>query len=132
VARAGLVLLLAASVAAHAEECFKYEPEVVHLHGLLRLQVFPGPPHYRAIETGDAPETVWMITLDAPACIDAVPDDAWDTAQSNVRVVQIVPRGSFNLSMNGKPAVVEGTLYRAHGGHPHAEILLRGTKVATP
>ncbi len=125
-----LGLTLAASPAAQADECLKYEPEVVHLHGVLHLQVFPGPPHYRSIETGDAPETVWLLTLDQPACVDAVPDDNLDTAQSNLRVIQIVPRAAFGLALNGKPAVVEGMLYRAHGGHPHSEVLLRGTKVS--
>lgn len=127
-----VALLLIACPPAGAQQCTKYEPEVVHLHGLLRLQVFPGPPHYRSIEAGDAPETVWLLTLDQPICLEAVPDDAWDIAQTDVRVIQIVPRAPFSLALNGKPAVVDGTLYRAHGGHPRSQIMMRGTRVAAP
>jgi hypothetical protein len=120
---------LPASGPARADECLRYEPEVVRLHGQLRLTVFPGPPHYRSLDAGDQPETVWLLALDRPACIDPIADDAWNIAQSDVRLVQIIPRAPFNVAMNGKPGVVEGTLYRAHGGHPHAEIVLRATGV---
>jgi len=115
---------------ARGADCLRYEPELVRLEGTLRLAVLPGPPHYRSFEAGDQPESVWLLTLASPVCIDAIPGDVWNIDQANVQTVQIIPRASFSLSLNGKPAQVEGTLYRARGGHPHAEIALRATRVA--
>jgi hypothetical protein len=114
-----------------AQECVHYEPEVVHLDGTLILRVLPGPPHYRSFETGDQPESVWMFTPRAPLCIDGVPDDEVNTGQSQVKAVQIVPRTSFNMGLNGKAARVEGTLYRDRGGHAHASVLMRVTNVTS-
>jgi len=101
----------------------------VTLAGTLRLDVVPGPPHYKSFETGDRPEGVWMLTPASPLCFDATPGDDSNPAASNVQVVQIIPRTAFSVAYNGKIAHVRGTLYRPHGGHPHAQVLLRATTV---
>jgi hypothetical protein len=115
-------------------ECLRYEPDPVALNGTLKLTVFPGPPNYRSLQTGDQPEAVWMLRLARPVCIDAIPGDSWNIDQAQVPEVQVVPRTSFSMAMNGKDVVVEGSLSRARGGHPHAVILLRATavRVTTP
>lgn len=120
---------LLGAAGARASDCLRYEPEDVTLAGTLQLQVYPGPPHYKSFDTGDQPESVWMLTLSRAACIDPTPGDSANTAAPHVERVQIVPRSPFSVSLNGKIAHVQGTLYRAHGGHPHAEILLRATSV---
>jgi len=115
---------------AQGAPCQRYEPEVVSLEGNLQLKVFPGPPHYQSVETGDQPEAIWLLQLAAPICIEAVPDDAWNVARDAVQTIEIVARTSFAMSLNGKPVQLQGTLFRAHGGHRHAEIVLRATRVA--
>jgi hypothetical protein len=122
-------LVAVAGARAQGSDCLRYEPEDVSLAGTLQLQVFPGPPHYKSFDTGDQPESIWMLTLAKPMCIDATPGDTANTAAPRVERVQIVPRSSFSVSLNGKVAHVQGTLYRARAGHPHAEILLRATSV---
>jgi len=124
-----LICLMAPGLV-QAAECLRYEPELVTLAGALKLKVFPGPPNYSSFESGDQPETVWMLTLADPICIKAIPGDAWSVSQADVQTIQIVPRAPFSLSLNGKAVVVEGTLYRSRGGHPHAAIALRATHVA--
>ena len=99
------------------------------LAGILHLEVFPGPPHYTSFDTGDQPESIWMLTLGKAICIDASPGDATNAAAPHITVIQIVPRSAFSVAFNGKPAHVLGTLYRAHGGHQHAQVLLRATSV---
>lgn len=132
--RAGLLALAAGllchgGAGAQVRDCLRYEPEDVSLAGTLQLQVFPGPPHYKSFETGDQPESVWMLALNPPACVDASPGDGVNVAMARVERVQIVPRAPFSVAFNGKVAHVQGTLYHARGGHPHADILLRATSV---
>jgi hypothetical protein len=112
-----------------ASDCLRYEPEDVSLAGTLRLQVYPGPPHYKSFDTGDQPESVWILELSRPLCIDGVPGDAANVAMDRVERVQMVPRSPFSVNYNGKVAHVQGTLFHAHGGHPHADILMRATSV---
>jgi len=122
-------LALAAADAAQAGDCLRFEPEEVTLAGTLRMDVVPGPPHYQSFETGDRPESVWLLALAVPVCIDATPGDANNAAADHVDLVQIIPRTGFSVAYNGKTARVQGTLYRPHGGHPHATVLLRATRV---
>jgi len=122
-------LALSAAAGARAGDCLRFEPEDVTLSGTLRLEVFPGPPHYKSFDAGDRPEGIWMITLARPVCIDATPGDDSNAAAADVAVVQIVPRATFSVAYNGKAARARGTLYRPHGGHPHAQVLLRATSV---
>jgi hypothetical protein len=121
-------LTLAGGPAA-ASDCVRYEPDDVSLAGTLRLQVYPGPPHYKSFDTGDQPESVWMLELSRPLCIDATPGDAANVAVERIERVQMVPRAPFSVSYNGKVAHVQGTLFHAHGGHSHADILMRATSV---
>ena len=129
-AAAALAALAAAAGArAQGSDCLRFEPEDVSLAGTLQLKVFPGPPHYKSFDTGDQPESIWILTLTQPVCIDAIPGDTVNTAVQRVERVQIVPRAPFSVSYNGRVAHVQGTLYRPHGGHPHADVLMRATSV---
>ncbi len=122
-------LVLAMSAGAHAGDCLRFEPDDVTLAGTLRLEVFPGPPHYKSFETGDQPESIWMLTLAEPICIDPIAGDSDNAAATQVAVVQVVPRAPFAVGYNGRRAHVQGTLYRPRGGHAHASVLLRATSV---
>ncbi len=108
--------------------CLAYEAAPVSLQGTLRLAVFPGPPHYRSFESGDAPQSVWLLHLEAPVCIAALAEDLNPAARVQVDTVQIVPRTGFGIALNGAAARVEGTLARA-GAHAHAAALLQATRV---
>jgi hypothetical protein len=125
-----LVGLIGASQRAGANGCYRYEPDVVVVEGTLELKAFAGPPNYKSIEFGDQPETRWMLKPLQPLCIAALADDRWNIARDAVQIIEIIPRTAFNISLNGKVAQVQGTLTRAHGGHHHAEILMRATFVA--
>lgn len=124
-----LLALTSACPLAQAEECLHYEPDLASLEGTLQLKAFPGPPHYKSVEFGDQPEVVWLLTLAKPVCIAALANDPWDIAREGVQTIEIIPRTSFALSLNGMAVRVQGTLSRAHGGHPHAEILLQASRV---
>jgi len=121
---------IGANQRAGAEDCYRYEPDVVVVEGTLELKAFAGPPNYKSIEFGDQPEVRWMLKPLQPLCIAALADDRWDIARDSVQIIEIIPRTTFNVSLNGKVAQVQGTLTRAHDGHHHAEILMRANFVA--
>ena len=126
-----LLGLAAACQGALAEQCLRYEPDVVSLQGTLQLKAFPGPPHYQSMEFGDQPEAIWMLTLARPICIGALAGDSWNVAREGVQTLEIVPRTSFALSLNGRAVQIQGTLSRApQGSHRHSDIILRATRVA--
>lgn len=124
------LILIGADQRASAKGCYRYEPDVVVVEGTLQLKAFAGPPNYKSIEFGDLPEAVWMLTPLQPLCIAALEDDRWNIARDEVQIIEVIPRTSFNASLNGKIVQVQGTLSRAHGGHRHAEILMHATLVA--
>jgi len=125
-----LLMLIGGTQRANAASCYRYEPDVVVVEGTLQLKAFAGPPNYKSLEFGDQPQAVWMLTPLQPLCIAALEDDAWNIARDAVQIIEIIPRTSFNVSLNGKLVQVQGTLSRARGGHRHAEILMRATFVA--
>lgn len=126
-ALASLLALAALPALATAPACLEYEPAQVRLEGTLALQVFPGPPHYRSFESGDQPESIWLLQLDAPICIAALASEIGSIALQDVRTIRIVPRTTLALSLNGHAARLDGTLYRPRDGHAHALVLLRTT-----
>lgn len=83
-----LLALLPVLAAAQLEMpgCKAYEPSLVSLHGTLARETDAGPPNYRDIRKGDDPETIWILKLDLPICVDedkAQPD--LNPGQRNVR-----------------------------------------------
>jgi hypothetical protein len=79
--RIALLILLLVPVAYVAQVelagCHSYEPATVGLHGKLVRETFAGPPNYHDVRKGDEAETVWLVTLDSPICInqdEAEPD----------------------------------------------------------
>jgi hypothetical protein len=64
------VLALGIVENAAAAECYdvsKDEPQV--LTGTLECVVFPGPPNYKDVQGGDAPEPDFVLRLASPICI---------------------------------------------------------------
>lgn len=130
-ARLALALALLAAGAGRpslAEECARYDPATTRLEGELQLRVLPGPPHYKSFETGDQPESVWLLVLERPLCIEAEANDADNAAISGVSVVEVLARAPIPVQLNGKAVTVEGALYRPRGGHPHALVAMRAAK----
>jgi len=116
--------------------CKSYEPALVSLHGILVRKTFAGPPNYRDIHKGDEPETVWLLKLESPICVDEdklQPD--LNPSQRNVRKVQLVLNKEHSERANvllGKRVVASGTLFGAHTGHHHTSVLLTVTYLDLP
>jgi hypothetical protein len=116
--------------------CKAYEPSLVSLHGTLVRKTFAGPPNYRDIHKGDDPETIWLLKLESPICVDedkAQPE--LNPSQRNVRRVQLVldrEHAERALGLRGKRIVATGTLLGAHTGHHHTAVLLTVTYLDLP
>ena len=116
--------------------CKTYEPTVVELTGKLVRKTFAGPPNYQDIHKGDAPETIWLLKLDSPICVDqdsSQPD--LNTSQKNVRSVQLVLNNESHeraKSLSGQRVQVAGTLFAAITGHHHTPVLLTVTYLDLP
>lgn len=120
-------LLLVLLVAAQAQgECLEYEPASVALIGTVRLEVHAGPPNYSSIADGDRSETIVVLQLDAPICVNASSEADFER-HDGVLQVQLV-QGSTGLSgWVGRKVRVEGTLFEAHTGHHRYPVLMEAS-----
>lgn len=98
------------------------EPETVNIVGTLQKEVFPGPPNYENIRSGDRPETVWFVAVDDNAKY------AKETGEQRIQV--ILPQEQYNQMLN-HTVVATGTLFDAHTVHHHTPLLLFVTKLQT-
>lgn len=116
--------------------CKSYEPAVVELSGKLVRKTLAGPPNYQDVHKGDAPETVWLLKLNYPICVDqdrAQPDI--NPAKKKVRIVQLVLGNDGEArakSLSGKRVQTAGTLFAAHTGHHHTPVFLTVTYLDLP
>ena len=109
--------------------CLSYEPTIVKLAGKLTRETFPGPPNYASILKGDRPETVWILDLDNPVCVDedkADPD--LNSAKKEVQRLQLVFHDGAAYAkykeLVSKRVTATGTLFGGHTAHHHTDVLL--------
>jgi hypothetical protein len=119
---AGLVVLSDSGAAG----CLSYDGRVT-LEGSLGTQTFPGPPNYESIAAGDRPETVLVLRLDAPVCVDAASDGMSD-AVASVETIQLALRGPEQFAsmrkLVGRRIRLTGSLFGAISAHHHTPVLL--------
>ena len=103
-----------------------YEPSVVQLTGTLRECVCPGPPEYENIEMGDAPEHVFVLTLDHPVHVrELTPkEDFLDEPEDNVTEIQVAASSSEAQLILGKHVKISGILFHAITAHHRTEVIM--------
>lgn len=127
----------APTVVPSAEACVDLkQARSFRFEGLLIHEVFPGPPNYRDVRTGDRREPAYILRLGRPICVSG--DDFIDAKQKIDRV-QVFPEFTDQADhalwqelgrLVGKFVVVEGREpFGAHTGHHHAPLLLPITKI---
>jgi len=116
------LILLTTSVAA---QCLEYEPKLVHLSGKLMRETHPGPPNYESIRKGDEAEAIWVLRLSLPICVVAMDDiNVREVDQKEVQLVLDAEQYKKYRKLIGQKIFVTGTLFHAHTGHHHKQLLL--------
>jgi hypothetical protein len=68
---AATTVILALSAHRAAATCLDMSGAArLELNGELTYRVFPGPPNYADVKTGDAPEPAFILTLPRPICVE--------------------------------------------------------------
>lgn len=106
-------------------EWLEYEPAVVELEGKLSIKTFFGPPNFGENPETDSKERSWILSLDKPINVQSKDetDPVLGPSVENVRELQLVlhePR----RELIGKKVRVKGTLFHAHTGHHHTDVLM--------
>lgn len=103
-----------------------YEPSIVQLTGILRENVCPGPPEYASIEMGDAPEHIFVLTLDSPIHVRefTTKKNSWNEPEDNVSEIQVAasPRDAQHLV--NKRVAISGSLFHAITAHHRTEVVM--------
>ena len=118
---------LAGQADASACDRFRFGDEVV-LSGKVVTKIYPGPPNYQNVSAGDAAETVRILKLKKPVCVDTNSQQPEDQPALHVRVVQLVFDADVSRpgrsEVSSKNVSVTGSLFHAQTGHHHTAVLL--------
>ncbi|HAT1515640.1 TPA: DUF4431 domain-containing protein [Morganella morganii] len=116
------------STSSPESDCYE-EGQQVTLSGTLERTVFPGPPNYESVESGDKPETYWTLnTKDPIKCAKGSAD--WGKKDQ----FQLIVSGDFykeNERYLGRKVFVTGRLAYSETGHHHTPIMI-GVESMTP
>jgi len=115
-----LPLLLAASSVANAK-CLPGQPATVRLTGVLERVTFPGPPNYESVQSGDAPETYYVLQLPTQICVL----DSDQSVISANRLQLFLEPGQYDVfrPQLGKRITLPGELWPAETGHHHTPLM---------
>lgn len=105
----------------------EYEPTVVELTGKFILRTYFGPPNFGEDPKTDSKERTRILVLDHPISVrrSSDPDDTINRdSVENGREIQLVFSTDAG-KLVGKRVVVTGTLFHAHTGHHHTELLIQ-------
>jgi hypothetical protein len=123
-----LGLCLSPFAIAHATPCHQYEPAESTLSGTLTRQVFPGPPSFEDVVTGDEPQVGFYLSLAEPLCMDGSENEADVSVEDGQTLVQLVlGAGDYDTLRPylDQPVVLKGTLFGAVSGYHHTQVLLQ-------
>lgn len=109
------------------KEWVDYEPAVVELKGKLVVKTYFGPPNYGENPKTDSREKGWIVSLDKPINVRGKtgPDADYESdSVENVRELQLVLLVPHK-GLKGRKVIVKGTLFHAHTGHHHTDVLMQ-------
>ncbi len=88
------------------------------------MRLFYGPPNFGENPKTDSKELHRILVLDTPINVRGQTDmDRGNDRVENVQEVQLVTAKPLK-EMIGKKVIVKGTLFRAHTGHHHTDVLI--------
>jgi hypothetical protein len=104
----------------------------IAVEGRLTRQLFPGPPNYESVEEGDSEESVFILVLRHPICIDDNGEFADPSEQ--VTTVHVSSRDPSNMALLtasvGREVAVSGEGFPAYTGRHHAPLVILADSIA--
>lgn len=126
------IVLLLALQSSSPPACFRANVDTVALTGVVGRRSLPGAPNYQSIRAGDRAEQGLYLALTKAICTR---DDSVAGPKSNVTLVQLVLDSAANNYLKnrlGQRVTLRGTLFGAHTGHHHADLLLSVVPTIAP
>ncbi len=100
-----------------------YEPAIVRLEGIVHSQKSPGPPNY---DQTSSTETWYYLLLKQPVSVAPNRGDQINSkAEAGVKKIQLILSSREAHTLLGKRVIIDGTLFHAHTGHHHTQIVLQ-------
>lgn len=133
----GLLLLslcLCPFAVAQAATCNQYEPADASLSGTLTRQVFPGPPGFEDVVTGDEPQVGFYLSLSEPLCMSGNENESDIGVEDNETLVQLVLQATDYDNLRpylDQPVVLKGTLFGAITGFHHTQVLMQQVQLVS-
>jgi hypothetical protein len=95
--------------------------------GLLTQAVFPGPPNYESIESGDKAETAYLLDLPEPICVSG---DEFVSSDKKISTIHVYPSnqqtdGELAKLTDGNVHIVGFEAFGSHTGHHHAPLVVK-------
>ena len=118
-----LALLLLVMQSTSQPSCFRAYVDTVALTGVVGRRTFPGAPNFESTRRGDRAEQGLYLSLPKAICTI---DDSVAGPKSNVQLVQLILDSAgraFLQNRLGHRVTMRGTLFAAHTGHHHADLL---------
>lgn len=107
---------------------FFNDTENVTVRGVLLRATYPGPPNYRSVSGGDAPETYWMLKVDKPifAKGESMEDGSPFMTDQTQLIQLILTQDQYDKweQMMGKKVQATGEIFIGHNGHHNTPVLL--------
>ncbi len=106
-------------------------PEDVELSGILHFKVFPGPPNYSCIESGDYPETCWVLKLDerSKELLVESTNIECDSKDDEITIRVGKPFEEQLKQFENASAIFQGYIQHAEMAHDHTPLLLHSCKI---
>jgi Domain of unknown function (DUF4431) len=119
-------------MAGRANEQLQYEPVPIRLSGNVVIEKYFGVPGYGEDPKPDDIEMSPILILDRPVDVIGNPNDSLNSEMvENVMRMYLVLQSHEQIErLKGHHVVVEGTLFHAHTGHRHTDVLIEVDKAA--
>lgn len=129
---AGLSCLVAAGAQAAEQQQVHYEPTVVRLSGVVKIERHYGPPGFGTSPATDRQVSVAVLVLDAPVTVLGNPPNPRDRLRidgdtfRNVARMQLVftTPGTKIGGLEGEHATFTGTLLQKLSGENYTDVLM--------
>ena len=119
----GLILLCMAPLLFAAGN-YSYDKETT-LQGILKKEIFYGPPGYGENPKSDKKEPQYLLKLEQAIKVVANPDDPLSETEESVREITLVNSSGQSLEfVIGMKILVKGKLFHAHTAHHHTQVLM--------